>query len=889
MMRSKRRGRLHCLERLEDRLALTVYISEFAARNDSIQTIAGDTPDWIEIHNSSDEAIDVQGFHLTDSVDDPVKWEFPSVQIPADGYLVVFASGQESTVEELHANFALSGDGEYLALTDAEGNVVHAFSPTFPEQYTDITYGLNAAGENVYFATATPGTVNSSEEYLPAAEANDDFLPGDIDRSGKVDFADFIILSKYFGKTGTSSQGDVDGDGTVGFADFILLAANFGRTKQPSSTSITLHGDTASVSGSGASAEGGDVRITSPGTYRLSGSLNDGQIVVDSTGNGAVNLILDGVDITSSNNAAVHVVAADETRITLSAGTQNILTDGATYEVVGDGPDAALFSQDDLIINGSGSLTVDGRYNDGIVSKDDLEINGGHLIINAVNHGIQGKDSVVITDGDVTIYAGGDGIQASNEEEADKGYIDIEGGDIKIRSDEDGIQAETNLAIAGGTIHVLSGGGHTSTSEAGKGLKAGTEVSISAGNITVDAGDDAIHSDGNLVISGGTLTLATADDAVHADALIDIRGGVMEISSSYEGIEGLHIAIDQAIIAIVSENDGISAVSEAGVSSTLEIDGSSITVTAGTDAIEAEANVIIRGGDFQLTSGGGSSQAVGADDSAKGIKSDAELEIQGGTFVINSADDAIHSNGSIMISAGNLTISTGDDGIHADTSIAIDGGTINVLESYEGIESEDITINDGTIQIVSSDDGINIADPDATAGGGPGGPGGGAISGQLYINGGYIAVNADGDGLDSNGSITMTGGTVIVHGPTVEFNGALDADGTILVNGGFLIAVGSSRMAEWPDASSTQETLAFSYGSTQAAGTMMHVQTSTGEEILTFIPAKNYSSVVLSSPSLVAGTVYDVYSGGSSTGTLADGLFTGGTYTQGTELGSITL
>jgi hypothetical protein len=172
--------------------------------------------------------------------------------------------------------------------------------------------------------------------------------------------------------------------------------------------------------------------------------------------------------------------------------------------------------------------------------------------------------------------------------------------------------------------------------------------------------------------------------------------------------------------------------------------------------------------------------------------------------------------------------------------------------------------------------------------GGPWG-GGGVIDGYLHIHGGYIVVNSGGDGLDSNGSIDVTGGTIIVHGPTRNDNGALDCNGTFLMSGGFLVAVGSSGMAETPDESSTQEVLAATYGATQAAGTMLHVETVDGEEILTFVPKKAYQSFVICSPQLKTGTTYVVYSGGSSTGTVKDGLYVGGTYTAGTELGSITV
>jgi hypothetical protein len=324
----------------------------------------------------------------------------------------------------------------------------------------------------------------------------------------------------------------------------------------------------------------------------------------------------------------------------------------------------------------------------------------------------------------------------------------------------------------------------------------------------------------------------------------------------------------------------------------VSIYGGKLTITAGADGIQAESKVLIGGGDLTILSGGGSTRTVSASSSAKAIKADVDLTIEGGTINVDSSDDALHSNDSLTIKGGNITLATADDGIHADTAITIDGGDIDITKCYEGIESAVITINDGNIHVVSSDDGINIAS----------GTGGGMIGGRpgqtpfisnsndhLDINGGYIAINSGGDGFDVNGSVNMTGGTLIIHGPTVSMNGALDYDGTFLMTGGYLLAVGSSGMAQVPSASSTQETLGLVYRYAQAAGTMLHVEAEDGTDILTFVPVKAYQCVVLCAPQLKVGTTYDVYSGGISTGTVADGLYSGGTYTAGTKLGSIAL
>ena len=281
------------------------------------------------------------------------------------------------------------------------------------------------------------------------------------------------------------------------------------------------------------------------------------------------------------------------------------------------------------------------------------------------------------------------------------------------------------------------------------------------------------------------------------------------------------------------------------------------------------------------------------DESAKGLKAGVDLTITGGEIQISSLDDALHSNVRITINGGDILLASGDDGVHADDVLTINGGALNITQSYEGLESVIITINDGNIRIVASDDGINASSGNggAAAGGMPGRGPGIFESGDnyLYVNGGYIAIDAMGDGMDINGPIDMTGGVVIVNGPTANNNGALDYAGAFNITGGFIVAVGSSGMAQAPSTSSTQYSVMHTFPSPQAAGTMVHIETKDGEEILTFVPTKAYQSVLLSSPELKNGSTYMVYSGGSSTGTVTDGLYSDGTYTAGTQVTSLTI
>jgi hypothetical protein len=233
----------------------------------------------------------------------------------------------------------------------------------------------------------------------------------------------------------------------------------------------------------------------------------------------------------------------------------------------------------------------------------------------------------------------------------------------------------------------------------------------------------------------------------------------------------------------------------------------------------------------------------------------------------------------------------------------VNGGHISITKSYEGIESAVITINSGDIHIVASDDGINGAggkdasgmNPGMRPGGQPGrgGPGQDTFSASssiyLHINGGYIVVTAAGDGVDINGAIEMTDGVLIVNGPTERMNGALDYDVSFKMSGGIVVAAGSSGMAQVPSASSSQYSVLINLTSIQKAGTLFHIQDSSGKEILTFAPSKDYQSVAFSSPLLVKGATYQVLLGGSASGTVKDGLYQQGTSSNSVKYTSFTI
>jgi Carbohydrate-binding domain-containing protein Cthe_2159 len=407
--------------------------------------------------------------------------------------------------------------------------------------------------------------------------------------------------------------------------------------------------------------------------------------------------------------------------------------------------------------------------------------------------------------------------------------------------------------------------------------------------LTVNANyNNGIQSKDDLKITHGNITVNTTNDGIKGKDRIVVKDGNITVKAGGDGMQSNNI-----------EEQGKGHIS---------IEGGTIKITAGGDGIQAQSSVIISGGNTTISSGSGSntvnrssswgnrgraySNTGSTSISAKGIKAGTDLTINGGVINIDSSDDSLHSGNGLTIKGGKINIASGDDALRASSTIEINGGDINIIKCYEGIEGSVITINDGNVRLVSSDDGINAVSRSGGSyrGGGRGGFDGGGNN-TLNINGGYTAVDAYGDGLDINGSINMTGGVLIVNGPTNNMNGPLDYSWGFNITGGLIVAAGSSGMAMAPGgtSSSTQYSVMVYFSSWQQAGTIVHVRAETGEEILTFSPSKAYSSVTLCSPKLKNGSTYLVYTGGTSTGKATDGLYSGGRYTPGEQLSSYTI
>lgn len=651
---------------------------------------------------------------------------------------------------------------------------------------------------------------------------------------------------------------------------------------------------------SGVYISGNIITITKEGTYVLSGALSEGQIVVDAD-SAKVQLVLDNADITCASSAAIYVKNADKAFITLAEGSENILMNTAEYEAIDDNNiDAVIFSKDDLTLNGKGTLTINSEYGHGIVSKDDLKLVGGTYNITAENHAISGKDSVRIADGTYNLTSGKDGIHSENADDDEKGFVYIASGDFTIESTGDGIDASYVVQIDEGDFDITAGDGAENATKThndipgggtrdnmGGGASGGAAQDGEAPSGDKPSGDGSDKSDSGS--ASGKQTGQTPPDRLDGDSFDGSRPD--EKTSDNTGGQTAQTPPDKPG---TDTSDGQKSDKN---SQSKDIADNTTASSASSDTGSESSSSTSPDADSQNNS---STSSDADSTSTKGIKSDGALYVNGGTFTINSADDSFHSNSDATINDGTYTISSGDDGIHADSALLVNGGTITVTESYEGLEGLNITINDGKIDITASDDGMNAAGGnDASGFGGRGGDGfkgmqtpdsarksndtsdntqksdNTSVASQdtdaasddemwMVINGGYVHVLAGGDGLDSNGDLTINGGEVYVDGPSDNGNSAIDygEKSSFNINGGTVVAVGSSGMAEDVSSDSKQQVAFVKLDSQADAGDVI-LKDADGNEIISYTVQKKYDCVIISTADLKAGQTYTLSASGN--------------------------
>ena len=576
----------------------------------------------------------------------------------------------------------------------------------------------------------------------------------------------------------TSAQSEA---GTFSSADMFTERDLAGTYEESGAVYVTLSDDGITGETDGVVIKGQTVTITAEGTYIFSGTLSEGQIVVDAD-NAKVQIVFDNVDITCASSAAVYVKSAEKVFVTLAEGSQNTLRNTDEYVAIDDNNiDAVIFAKSDLTLNGTGSLTIVSAEGHGIVSKDDLKITGGTYDITAAGHALSGKDSVRIADGTFILTAEKDGIHAENADDEEKGYIYIADGDFTITSDGDGMDASNIVQIEDGTLDITAGGGAANS-------------------------------------------LKTHES--------DVPGGGMPQNGEKPDGESMPQMGEKP-------------------------DGENMPQDTTTDE---------------------------SGTSTKGIKAGGGMYLNGGTYQIDSADDSIHSNANITIADGTYTLATGDDGVHADDALIVNGDTITVTESYEGLEGLTVTINDGTIDITASDDGINTAGGTDQSGFGTFGDHFKGMDSAddeteettdkemwMELNGGYIHILAGGDGVDSNGNLTINGGEIYIDGPSDNGNSAIDYGdrSSAYVNGGMLVAIGSSGMAEGMSDSSKQEVLMVKLGEQMEAGNVV-LTDSEGNVIVSYTALKTYDCVIISTAEVESGATYTLTTSGTMTEVTAE-------------------
>ncbi len=553
----------------------------------------------------------------------------------------------------------------------------------------------------------------------------------------------------------TQPSGDIQVDFSQGDGEMFTDRDLRTSYDAQSAVLIQLNGTTATASSNAVKISGSTVQITEEATYLISGTLTDGMLVVNAPEDAKLQLVFNGAHITSSTSAALYILEADKVFLTLAEGTENSLTNAGSFSPIDDNNiDAALFSKQDLTINGSGQLSVTSPAGHGIVSKDDLVITGGRLQVDAASHALDANDSIRFTGASLTATAGKDGLHCENSDDDSRGFVYISGGQLNLQAEGDGISAGCYLHITGGEFDILAGGGSENGTKASSGNWGG-------------------------FMGGG-------------------HGG------GWPGMTG---------------------------STTTDDDSST---------------------------------------SMKGLKSTQNMQIDGGSFVINSADDALHSNASMVLEGGSFDIASGDDAIHAEDTLTINGGTIHISESYEGLEALHIRITDGDIDLVASDDGLNAAggtDSSGTGGrdtmfGGGHGMMSGNSDGSILISGGTLYINASGDGIDANGTLEITGGYTIVMGPTQGDTATLDYDVSGTITGGTFIGTGASNMAQ-TFSDSKQGVIAVSVGN-QAAGTQITLTDENGKTVISYAPELSFQVVILSSPDIISGERYTITVGAQS-------------------------
>ncbi len=455
---------------------------------------------------------------------------------------------------------------------------------------------------------------------------------------------------------------------------------------------ITLSGDTGTISDAARGSSGQTVTVRAKGVYRVTGSSQNVTILVsDDNKSGNVYLVLDSVSMSNDQAPCILVESADKVVI-CPVGSSELVCTAASAEIK-----SAISSDDDLSFNGPGSLEISSTFN-GVECDNDLRIVSGSLSVRADGVGVKAGDSVRLGGGELAVTSGKDGVKTDSSDGS--GYIYVGSGCLTVDAGGDALTVSTaasssdgGIIIEGGTLDLTSGGGSDDPKDSAvsqKGLKSAGYIKIGGGSVTVSSADDSVHADGDVGVSGGSVRLSTSDDGIHADGRIIISDGVVEVLRSYEGLEGADVNVSGGDVKIKASDDGISAAGgsdsasgeawdgavSAGASS-INVTGGSLYVDASGDGLDSNGSIFISGGLVIVegpTTGGN-----GALD--KGEGADCVAEITGGTVLaLGTSDMAINFDGGSQRSV--LVTISGEAG----DVISVDDGsgfTFTATKSFE--------------------------------------------------------------------------------------------------------------------------------------------------------------------------------------------------------------
>ncbi len=491
-----------------------------------------------------------------------------------------------------------------------------------------------------------------------------------------------------------------------------------------------------------------------------------------------------------------------------------------------------------VTVKENGCYVFSGTLNNGMIKVDCDDSAKPQLVLNGVDISCESSAPIYIVNANKVFLTLADG--STNSLTNGGSFVAIDDNNI------DGvIFSKTDLTLNGN-------GNLTVSTTAGHGVVCKDDLAITGGEYTVNCSSHGFSANNSVRIADITANITAGKDGIHAEHNEDTSKGF--------------VYIEKGNIQINCAYDGISA------SSQLQIEDGAFN--------------IVTGGGAKNVSGGGYYSGMTSDSttvSMKGIKATTSIIINGGSFSIDSADDAFHSNSNVTVNGGDFQIKTGDDGFHADESLTVNDGTIAVSQSYEGLEALDVCVNGGTISVYASDDGVNAAggtDSSGMGGGfgndnfGPGGRpqkpgrkmGGGMMSagnGSIVINGGDIYINASGDGIDANGYLEINGGNTVVCGPTRGDTATLDYDTSATISGGTFIGTGASGGMAQTFSVSPQGVISVNVGN-QSAGSEITVTDSEGKVLVTHSPELDFGIVIFSSPDTVKGESFTVKVGGTT-------------------------